>query len=125
RRRRARLPPAALSTLQFLLSVYGGYFGGAVGIMMMAVWSLLGTSDLKLLNPLKTLLVAATNAIAVLCFIVLGAVSWSQTLVLLGASVVGGYTGARLARRLQARHLRRGVIGYCFLLTLAFFVRAC
>jgi uncharacterized membrane protein YfcA len=121
---RVRVPPATRLVLQFLLALYGGYFGGAVGIMMMAVWSLLGASDLKVLNPLKTLMVTATNAIAGVCFVALGAVSWPETLVLLGASVVGGYAGARLARRLDSRHLRLGVTGFSLLLTLAYFLRS-
>jgi uncharacterized membrane protein YfcA len=119
-----RASPPVLLSLQFLLAVYGGYFGGAVGIMMMAVWSLLGRSDLKVLNPLKALLVTATNTIAVLCFVVLGAVSWPETLLVLGAAVVGGYAGARLARRMDSRHLRLGVTGLSLLLTLAYFLRA-
>jgi uncharacterized protein len=121
---RVRASPALRLALQFLLAVYGGYFGGAVGIMMMAVWSLLGSSDLKVLNPLKALLVTATNTIAVLCFVVLGAVSWPETLLVLGAAVVGGYAGARLARRMDSRHLRLGVTALSLLLTLAYFLRA-
>ena len=121
---RAHLRPRALLSLQFLLALYGGYFGGAVGILMMAVWSVLGSADLRALNPLKTLLVAATNAVAALCFVLLGAVSWPETLLLLGSAGVGGYGGARLARHLDPRHLRGGVLGLTLLLTLLYFLRA-
>lgn len=123
-RGRLRLGPLPLLVLQFFLAVYGGYFGGAVGILMMAVWSLLSPADLKTLTPLKTLLVAVTNATAVLCFILTAEVAWRETLVVLGAAVVGGLVGARAARSLSARHLRLGVTGLSVLMTLAFFLRA-
>ena len=67
-----------LLAVQFLLGIYGGYFGGAVGIMMMAAWSLLGPGDIKAINPLKALLVGATNTIAVVTFILAGAVHWRR-----------------------------------------------
>ena len=73
-RRRFHAGPAVVVTIQLLLGVYGGYFGGAVGLMMMAVWSLLANADLKSLNPPRTLLVMAANTIALICFVVAGAV---------------------------------------------------
>src|SRR5262249_17643315 len=60
-RSRWRISPAAVLAIQFGLGVYGGYFGGAVGIMMMAVWGLLDSRDLKSLNAPRTLLVSAAN----------------------------------------------------------------
>src|SRR5207253_1071933 len=109
---------------QFLLAVYGGYFGGAVGIMMMAVWGLLTAVDLAAMNPAKTLLVGAANAVAVLCFSAAGAVRWPETdLVLVGATI-GGYAGARLAHYLHPRAIRLGVTLLTAALTAAFFLRA-
>ena len=69
-RARVRIAPAASIALQFLLGVYGGYFGGAVGIMMMAVWSLLGATDLHVMNASRTLIVGVTNMIAAAVFVV-------------------------------------------------------
>ncbi|WP_434391053.1 sulfite exporter TauE/SafE family protein [Melittangium boletus] len=123
-RRRVRISPGAVLGLQFLLTIYGGYFVGGVGIMMMAVWSLLSTSGAHNLNPARTVLVAATGASAVLCFIVAGRVAWPQTLLLLSGAVVGGYGGARLARRLAPQVLRGGILVVSTLMTVAFFVRA-
>jgi len=122
--RRTWIGRGTLVASQTVLSVYGGYFGGAVGIMMMAVWSLLGRGDLKAMNPVKTLLVAATNAVAVLCFIAAGAVRWPQTLAMLGGAVAGGYGGALLGRRLSSAAIRAGVICLTVVMTAAFFVRA-
>ncbi|WP_224370251.1 sulfite exporter TauE/SafE family protein [Hyalangium versicolor] len=123
-RRLFHIGPRALLLAQFLLAVYGGYFGGAVGIMMMATWSLLSAVDIKAMNPPKTLLVAATNAIAVLCFIAARQVWWKETLAMLIAAALGGYAGAHLARWLEPQWLRRGVILLTAGMTLAFFLRA-
>jgi len=123
-RRLFRIGPVPLVFAQFVLAIYGGYFGGAVGIMMMAAWSLLSTADLKAMNPSKTVLVAATNAIAVLCFIVAREVWWKETLATLLAAVLGGYAGARLARRVAPQILRRGILVLTAAMTVAFFLRA-
>jgi uncharacterized membrane protein YfcA len=64
-RRVVRIGPPTLLACQFLLGVYGGYFGGAVGIMMMAAWGLFGVSDVRAMNATKVVLVGATNAVAV------------------------------------------------------------
>lgn len=123
-RRLTGVGAGSVLAVQFLLGVYGGYFGGAVGIMMMAVWSLLGSADLKAMNPAKTLLVAATNTIAVVCFIIAGAVRWPETLAVLFAAALGGYVGARTARRMDQRVIRAGVISITAAMTVVFFVRA-
>lgn len=115
-------PP--LLAVQFLLGIYGGYFGGAVGIMMMAAWSLLGSADLKAMNPAKTLLVAATNTVAVLCFAAAGAVRWPETVAVLLAALTGGYAGAHAGRRLSPRLIRVAVVAITTAITVAFFIRA-
>jgi uncharacterized membrane protein YfcA len=118
------LPPGALPVVQFVISIYGGYFGGAVGLMMMAAWSLLHASDdLKAMAPARVLLVSAANSAAVLWFILAGAVRWPETLAMLGASVIGGYLGARLTRVLPAEIVRRFVIVLTAIVTLVFFSR--
>ena len=93
-RRLVRVGPGALLPLQFVIAIYGGYFGGAVGLMMMAIWSLLNASaDLKAMAPARVLLVSSANAAAVLWFIAAGAVHWPETLAMLGASIVGRLSG--------------------------------
>lgn len=77
--------------IQFVLEVRGGYFGRV---------------NLEAVNPAKALLVATANAIAVLCLIVAGAVRWESTAIMLVAAVFGGYGGARIARRPDARSIR-------------------
>jgi uncharacterized protein len=123
-RERLRVGRATLLAVQFALGVYGGYFGGAVGIMMLAVWSVLSGADLRAMNPPKTLMVAAANAIAVACFVAAGHVSWRQTIPVLLAATAGGGVGARGAQRIDPRLIRAGVVVVTAAMTIAFFVRA-
>ena len=122
-RRRWQIRPSAVLVIQLSLGIYGGYFGGAVGIMMMAVWSLLGSRDLKGLNAPRTLLVTAANTMAVLIFIVARAVRWNETLIMLIAATIGGYGGALLGRRAAPRVIRAGTLLIASGITLLFFVR--
>ena len=110
--------------VQFLLGIYGGYFGGAVGLMMMAVWSVLEKTDIKALNGTRTVMVSAANGAAVLWFAAAGAVHWREALILGAAALAGGYGGAQLARRLDARVVRAGTIALASAMTILFFVRA-
>jgi uncharacterized membrane protein YfcA len=123
-RRRRHIRPAAVLIIQFALAIYGGYFGGAVGIMMMAVWGLLDSRELKSLNAPRTLLVSAANAVAVLTFILAQAVHWHETIIMLVAATLGGYGGAQLGRRAPAKAVRAGTVLLTSLITLAFFARA-
>ncbi|MEO8114329.1 MAG: sulfite exporter TauE/SafE family protein [Phenylobacterium sp.] len=123
-RRNLRIGPAAALVAQGLLGIYAGYFGGAVGLMMMALWTLTSDLDLKTLTPARVLLVTAANATAVACFIVAGAVRWGPTLAVMAGAVVGGYLGARLGLRLPARVVRAVVLAITTLTTAAFFIRA-
>ena len=93
-RRYYRPNATSLLLAQFLLGMYGGYFGGAVGIMMMATWSVLGLRDIKAMNATKVVLVAAANTVAVLCFATVGPVAWRETLVMMVSAAPGGYLGA-------------------------------
>ncbi len=114
----------ALLIAQFILGIYGGYFGGGAGIMMMAVWSLFGLSDIKLLNANKTLLVGAANSIAVVIFILSGKIWWPQTCIMLLATTVGGYAGAYYSRRLNQTLLRGLISCLIIVITALFFYRA-
>src|SRR5579859_8188980 len=122
-RRRWQIGPATVLPIQFILGIYGGYFGGAVGIMMMAVWGLLDSRDLKSLNAPRTLLVTLANSLAALTFIIAGAVHWRETLVMLVASGLGGYCGAQIGRRAPAPVVRAATLFLTACITLAFFVK--
>ena len=83
---------------QFVLGTYGGYFGGAASIMMLAVWCLFGETDIKSLHGPRTLLITAANTVAIIVFLFARAVLWPQTLAMLAGSLIGGFGGARLGR---------------------------
>ncbi|MFN2546883.1 MAG: sulfite exporter TauE/SafE family protein, partial [Myxococcales bacterium] len=113
-----------LVVLQFLLAVYGGYFGGAVGLLMLAVWTVFGVSDVRAMNAARILLVVVMNSVAVATFAVAGKVFWLQALTMGIASVTGGYLGARVGRRLDPSKLRVLISCFNVAITAAFFWRA-
>jgi uncharacterized membrane protein YfcA len=123
-RRRFTIGRGAILSVQFVLGIYGGYFGGAVGIMMLAAWSLLSNVDLRRMTPARTFLVGATNFAAIVCFVIAGEVRWPATLLVLVGGALGGYGGAKLGRRLPIRVLRAGVLTITVGMTVVFFVRA-
>jgi len=123
-RRRVAIGPGALLAGQAVLAVYGGYFGGAVGIMMMAVWSMFGITDIRSMNAAKTLLVGITNCAAVLCFAATGLVWWEHSCIMLVGAVIGGYGGARCARRVDPHHLRTGITLFNVVIAAVFIMRS-
>ncbi len=123
---RARLTvgrPTILA-VQFLLGVYGGYFGGAVGLMTTAAWSLLQGADIKALNAPRTLMVTAANTAAILCFAVAEAVRWQAALLVGAGAAAGGYAGAHLGRRLNPTLVRSATLLISTAITSRFFIRA-
>ncbi len=96
--------------LMFPIAVYGGYFGGGIGIMFLAALRLYGMTDIHGMNGIKTILAGTLNALAALIFIVNRQVAWKPTLVMMGASIAGGYVGPILARRVSSEVIRRLVI---------------
>jgi len=109
---------------QLLVSVYGGFFGAGMGILMMASLQIGGHDNVQHVNALKNLMSAVIYSVTVLTFIVAGAVSWPHTLAMLLTASAGGYAGARLARRLQGPWLRWAVIAVGSALTLYYFAKA-
>ena len=103
---------------QLLVSVYGGFFGAGMGILMMASLAIAGHKDVQEINALKNLLSSVVYSVTVVTFVIAGAVSWGHTLIVLLAATAGGYWGARAARTLQGPWLRRIVIAVGTALTL-------
>jgi len=105
---------AVAAGLQFLVGVYGGYFGAGIGILMLAVLGLLGLGDIHRLNGIKNVLGTAINGVAATIFAVgsLGGghqVSWPLAAVMVAGAVGGGLGGSILARRMRPARVRRGV----------------
>jgi uncharacterized membrane protein YfcA len=122
-KRQSWLGPKMLIAFQFLVGIYGGYFGGAVGILMLAVWSLAGLRDIHAMNGGRTLLGGVMNAAAVVCFIIAGKVWWLQTSIMLVGAVAGGYIGARFARQISPAVIRGMIIVVSAVVTAVFFLR--
>jgi len=123
-RRIFHIGPVTVICVQFLIAIYGGYFGGAIGILMLAVWSAFGLTDIHVMNANKTLLGAAMNAVAAVLFVIAGKVWWPQTLAMLVAAVAGGYIGAHGARRVPPPYVRAFIILVSVSITIVFFLRS-
>ncbi len=105
-RERVHIGPLVLLAMQFLLGVYGGYFGGAVGIMMLAAWSLMTSASVASMQASRNLLNAAMNTTASALFIAGGLIYWKHALTMLVGAIVGGYLAAHYARRLDPARAR-------------------
>lgn len=119
--------PGIACGLQFLVAVYGGYFGAGIGILMLAMLGLLGLGDIHRLNAVKNVLGTAINGAAALCFAVgalagSGAVSWPHAAVMAASAAAGGLAGSAVARRLPAKLVRRGVALIAFALAGYYFL---
>ncbi|GAA0250365.1 sulfite exporter TauE/SafE family protein [Cryptosporangium japonicum] len=97
---------AATTVACVLVGVYGGYFGGGSGVMMMAVLGFGADLEMRVVNALKTLSIAAGNVVASVLFVVIADVDWAAAGLLALGSAGGGYVGALIGRRLPATLLR-------------------
>ena len=110
---------AGAVALQFLVGVYGGYFGAGMGIMMLAILDMLGGVDIHGMNGVKSVLGTAINAIAGVAFILAGAVDYRAGALMATGAVIGGLLGAAGARRVEPRVVRWAVVGIGLLITAA------
>ena len=111
------------AVFQFFTSVYGGYFGAGIGIVMLAVLGLLGLTDIHHMNGLKNFFAVCINIVASAYFIVSGAINWPDAIVMTVGAIVGGYGGAGLARKLGRRAVRRAVVVIGIIITLSLLFR--
>jgi len=123
-KRRVHFGFRALVISQFVIAVYGGYFGGGIGILMLAALAIFGMTDLSAMNGIKTMLSGVLNGVAVVVFVVHGSVYWREALIMMGAGIAGGYYGAVLAQKLPGKVLRTFVICVGVAMTAYFFVHA-
>lgn len=116
-------PKIALGLGQLLISIYGGYFGGGMGILMLAAFALTGQTDIHAMNGLKAILGAAINGVAICLFVASGIVHWPEALVMAAGSAAGAYAGASVAHRVPVAVVRKMVVAIGAAMTLWFFVR--
>ncbi|MBI3412348.1 MAG: sulfite exporter TauE/SafE family protein [Planctomycetes bacterium] len=112
---------AGIIVFQFLVAIYGGYFGAGIGILMLSSLAFLDLADIHEVNALKTWLAFCINCVAAVVFVVQGQVSWPHALAMMVAAIVGGYVGARLALKLKPVYVRWIVIVIGFGLAAYFF----
>jgi uncharacterized membrane protein YfcA len=97
-------------TFQILVAAYGGYFGAGIGILMLASLSIMGLRDIHRMNAIKTVLAVAINGVALAYFILQDKVVWPYAILMAAGAIIGGYGGARLAKRVNQGAVRGFVI---------------
>lgn len=115
----ARWRPAGLC----LVSVYGGYFNGGLGILLLALYTVTGERQLNTANALKNLNSLVLSLLSVATFALAGAIAWGPAVLMMVAATAGGYAGAHWARRLPAVWVRGVVIATGLGMSLVFFLR--
>jgi uncharacterized membrane protein YfcA len=120
----ARVPLVAGALVQLVIATYGGYFGGGMGFLMLATYTLMGMTDIHAMNGLKTIAASMINGVANVLFLVANKVVLLAALPVALGSITGGWAGAALARRVDAKHVRRFVLLVAWALTAYFFYRS-
>jgi len=106
----SRLTSAAVTLLQLIVAVYIGYFGAGAGMLMLALFALMGMENIHNMNAYKTLLTGSANGVALITFIVAGLIVWPQALLMIVGATIGGYGGAWYAQKLDPGLVRVLVI---------------
>lgn len=107
----------------FLASIYGGYFGAGLGIILLAIAQVLGFAEFHIANSIKNLLATSFVILSVMVFGLGGLIAWPQAMVMMLGSTLGGYAGGRLAKRVNPDHLRRLVIVFGLVLSAVYLIR--
>ena len=115
---------AGASIFEFFVAIYGGYFGGGMGIMNLAMLAAIGMTDIHAMNALKVVLGGFINGVATITFIAAGAIAWKQGIVMTAGAILGGYFAAHYAQQVPQAWIRAFVIVVGTAMTVYFFVRA-
>lgn len=115
---------AGASFVEFFVAIYGGYFGGGIGIMNLAMFAALGMTDIHEMNALKIVLVAVINGVAAVTFIATGSIVWPPALVMIVGAGLGGYASAHYAQKLPQSLVRATIITLGVGMTIYFFLKA-
>jgi uncharacterized protein len=118
-----RLGPASAGMIQFLIAIYGGYFGGGIGFLMLAVLSAAGLA-IRAAGATKNMLAGAMNASALAIFVFSPQVHWPQAAIVCAGSVGGGYAGGLIVNKVGEKALRLLVVLIGLALTVGLFLRA-
>jgi len=112
----------SVTSLPLLLpiSVYGGYFGAGVGVLLLGVLSVVAEGDYRKANAIKNLVAAITTVVVVIYFTITGAVSWPQTAVMAAGSMIGGFFGGRIGSWVSPNTMKIIVVAIGVALTVAY-----
>ena len=119
----SKLDIAGAALVQLFIAVYIGYFGAGAGILMLALFAMMGVESIHTMNGLKTLLASVCNAVALITFIVAHTVVWPQALLMTVGATLGGYGGAYYAQKLPQERVRQFVIVVGLSMSAYFFAR--
>ncbi|HEU0179917.1 MAG TPA: sulfite exporter TauE/SafE family protein [Blastocatellia bacterium] len=108
---------------QFLVAIYGGYFGAGIGILMLAVLGIMGLTDIHQMNGLKNIFGSMINGVAAVYFVFAGLIDWPSAVLMAAGSIVGGYGAAGIARRMSQTFVRRIVIIIGFAMAISLFFK--
>ena len=111
-----------LTTL--VVCIYGGYFNGGLGIILLALFSTLGMRDIHLMNGLKNIMSFALSAASVVTFAIAGIVFWQQAIIMMIAATIGGYFGVVVARKLSKDTIRMIIVIIGLIMTVIFGIKA-
>jgi uncharacterized protein len=105
-----QLGPRSALVVLFIIAIYGGYFGGGIGFLILAAFTLMGMRDINAMNGLKMGLVGVMTVTAILAFIAANVVRWPETLPMLASSALGSYMAAHWAQQLDQRLIKGFVV---------------
>lgn len=114
--------PSGARASMMAISIYGGYFNGGLGILLLALFSLLGQTNLNAMNGAKNIVSVLLTSIAAVVYAWGGVVAWPQAFVMMIAATIGGYFGARIARHIPVPVLRAGIVATGLIMTVLFFL---
>ena len=123
RRRLARGVKVGGLALQYVISVYGGFFGAGMGIVMLAALAITEGDDFHLVNAAKNVLSVLIQGVAIVLFVAAGIIHWSEAFIVTGASIIGGFLGVVAARRVPTQTIRWFVIGVGLALSAYYFFK--
>jgi len=107
----------------FAFSIYGGYFGAGLGIILLAIAQMMGFSEFHVANSIKNLLATSFTILSIFIFGVGGLIAWPEAVAMMVGSPIGGYAGGRFAKQVNTRYLRGAVIVFGVLLSVVYFAR--
>lgn len=109
--------PLLLYAFEFIICTYGGYFGLGMGIVMLAIYELLGQHEILVANAVKNFVISIVTLIGIALFASFGLIAWGPALVMAAGTVIGGYASMKLAHRIRPALLRGAILVWAVVLT--------